>query len=217
MTKERALFLAKRVIIAIVFCTAGLVVIAEGATELAARGRTYETVVDVPAKKVALLLGTSKYAPGGSPNLFYRYRVEATADLYNAGKIQAVLISGDNGTVTYSEPEDMRDDLVMKGIPTERIFLDYAGFRIWDSIVRAKEVFQESDFIIVSQKFHNKRALLIAWANGIEAIAFNARDVPVAVSPRVWIRERLARVKGLFDIVVQPEPHFSGDPEPIVL
>lgn len=188
-----------------------LVVYADHAVNKSADGRIYDQIDEVPHKKVALLLGSNKYISDGRENLFYSYRIDATVDLYRAGKIDDVLISGDNGTAEYSEPELMQTDLIAKGIPASRIYLDFAGFRTWDSVIRANKVFLEDDFVIVSQAFHNKRALYIAKANGIEAIAFSAKDVPVARSPRVWLRERLARVKVVLDVLFRVQPKFLGD------
>lgn len=189
----------------------GLIVFADSAIERAAEGKVYSEVEDIPTKKVGLLLGTSKYAFDGRQNLFYLYRINAVIELYEAGKIEYVLISGDNGTVEYNEPEQMRDDLIAQGIPEDHIYLDYAGFRTWDSIIRANKVFIENDFIVVSQEFHNVRALYAAQANDVDAIAFNAQDVPVASSPRVWVRERLARVKAVLDNIVNAQPKFLGE------
>lgn len=173
--------------------------------------RIYDDVKLIPQKKVALLLGSNKYVPDGRENLFYNYRIVAVVDLFTAGKVEYVLISGDNGTAQYSEPDLMKQDLVKAGIASDRIYLDYAGFRTWDSVIRANKVFLEDDFVIVSQSFHNERALFIARANGINAIAFNARDVPVARSLRIWLRERLARVLVVIDAVVNRDPKFLGD------
>lgn len=189
----------------------GSIFYADAVVEQSAEGKVYTSVQNIPEKKVALLLGTNKYTMSGRENLFYIYRVQAIEDLYKAGKIEFVLISGDNGREEYNEPEQMRDDLITEGIPEENIYLDYAGFRTWDSIIRANKVFLENDFIIVSQEFHNKRALYIAEKNDIDAIAFNATDVPVARSPRIWLRERLARVKLLLDVLFNTDPRFLGE------
>lgn len=189
----------------------GSIFYADAVVEQSAEGKVYTSVQNIPEKKVALLLGTNKYTMSGRENLFYIYRVQAIEDLYKAGKIEFVLISGDNGREEYNEPEQMRDDLITEGIPEENIYLDYAGFRTWDSIIRANKVFLENDFIIVSQEFHNKRALYIAKKNDIDAIAFNATDVPVARSPRIWLRERLARVKLLLDVLFNTDPRFLGE------
>lgn len=188
------------------------VIFADHAVNKSAEGRIYDNVEEVPHKKVALLLGSNKYIADGRENLFYNYRIDATIDLYNAGKVDYILISGDNGTLEYSEPELMQTDLVADGIPEDRIYLDFAGFRTWDSVIRANKVFLGNDFLIISQAFHTKRALYIAKAHGIEAIAFNTKDVPVVLSPRIWVRERLARVKVVLDVFLRTQPKFLGEP-----
>jgi len=104
----------------------------------------------VPPKKVGLVLGTVKTLTNGQENLYYTYRVKAAADLFNAKKIQFVLVSGDNSSSNYDEPTAFKTDLIKLGIPEDKIYLDFAGFRTLDSIVRTKEVFNENDFIIIS-------------------------------------------------------------------
>ena len=103
--------------------------------------------------------------------------MEATAELYFAGKIAYVIVSGDNSRVGYDEPSQMADYLVELGIPRDKITLDYAGFRTLDSVIRAKKVFNCKELIIVSQKFHNQRAVYAAKQYGIAAVGYNARDV----------------------------------------
>lgn len=173
--------------------------------------QVYTDVNAVPGKKVGLLLGTSKYVTGNYINLFYKYRIEATIELYKAGKIEYVLISGDNGNKDYSEPDMMKADLVAGGIPAEKIFLDFAGFRTLDSIVRCKEVFGENDILIISQKFHNERAVYLAKENGIKAVAYNAHDVPDKYALKTMIREKFARTKMLLDLVFGKQPKFLGE------
>jgi len=96
-------------------------------------------------------------------------------------------------------------------IPQEKIYGDYAGFRTLDSVVRAKEIFGQSEYTIITQKFHLERALFLANNEWIDAIWYPAKDVPVRLAPRVWIRERLARVKMMIDIVFWKEPKFWGE------
>jgi len=158
-----------------------------------------------------VVLGTSKYIADGRRNLFYVYRLDAVKELYDTGKIDFVLVSGDNGTVEYNETDTMKTDLIAMGIPEEKIYGDYAGFRTLDSIVRAKEIFGQSQYTIVTQEFHLERALFLAHSEGINAIGYGAKDVPVKLAPRVWVRERLARVKMMFDIVFGVEPRFGGE------
>lgn len=174
------------------------------------REQVYSSVTDVPHKRIGLLLGTSKYVVGNYVNLFYKYRLLATVELYKAGKIDFVLISGDNGRKEYSEPEMMQADLIAMGIPAEKIYLDYAGFRTLDSIVRCKLVFGEDDILIISQKFHNERALYLANENGLHAVAYNAHDVPDKYSTKTMIREKFARTKMLLDLAFGKEPKYLG-------
>ncbi len=122
-----------------------------------------------------------------------------------------MLVSGDNSTIHYDEPNMFKEDLIKMGIPSEKIFLDYAGFRTLDSVVRAKEVFQEDDFIIISQPFHNERALFIADQKDIKAIAFNAKSVGKSYGFKTQVREKLARVKTVLDLyILRTKPKFLG-------
>ncbi|KAK6023641.1 hypothetical protein OSTOST_10563 [Ostertagia ostertagi] len=127
-----------------------------------------------------------------------------------AGKIDYILVSGDNGDEAYNEPETMQADLLAGGIPPDRIILDYAGFRTLDSIVRCKEVFGEDNIIVISQQFHNERALFIARYKDIDAIGFNATDISMKRGFMVQAREKLARVKMALDLLVNKEPKFYG-------
>jgi SanA protein len=172
----------------------------------------YSSVAEIPHNKVGLLLGTSKYTRYGI-NTFYKYRIEAAVSLYKAGKIDKILISGDNGTKTYNEPEMMRDDLVAAGIPLKDIKLDYAGFRTFDSIKRGKVIFGVDKMTIISQQFHNERALYIAHYHDVDAIAFNAKEVQIKYAPKTYVREKLARVKMMIDLVINKEPKFYGEKE----
>ncbi|WP_417876801.1 SanA/YdcF family protein [Winogradskyella sediminis] len=171
-----------------------------------AKGLTYDDIDTIPKNKVGLVLGASKWAPSGNINLFYKHRVDAAVALYKAGKIDYILVSGDNGRKDYDEPTDFKNDLVANGIPAEHIFLDYAGFRTLDSIVRAKKIFGQNAITIISQKFHNERAIYIAQHNDIDAVAYNAKDV-YKTPPR----EYLARTKARLDLLFNVTPKFLGD------
>lgn len=166
----------------------------------------YNSVDSIPKNKVGLLLGTGKYAASGNVNLFYLYRIDATVALYNAGKIEYVLVSGDNGRKDYDEPSDFKKDLIERGIPENKIFLDYAGFRTLDSVVRAKEIFGQTSITFISQEFHNQRAIYIANHFDIKAIGFNAKDVY-----KRHFREYLARSKASLDLVFNVQPKFLGE------
>lgn len=177
----------------------------------------YNDTSKIPQRKVALVLGTAPYLVGGGNNPYFTYRMNATAELYKAGKINTVLVSGDSNLYIegyYDEVSAMKDALVKKGIPADKIYKDHAGFRTFDSIVRAKEVFQQDNFVIVSQPFHNARALYIAKHYGMEnVIAFNAKDVSQYYGFKTNLREKLARIKMLLDLyVLKTEPKFLGEP-----
>lgn len=173
--------------------------------------RCYDKAADLPDKKVALLLGTSKYLKGGKINLFYQHRINAAAELYKKGKIKFIIVSGDNSRRGYNEPKLMKNDLIKAGVPGEKIYPDYAGFRTFDSVVRSKKVFGQNSLLIISQRFHNLRALYIAKHFGIDAVAYNAEEVRTLKSIKVRFRERFARVKALFDLYLfNTKPRYLG-------
>ncbi|MBJ2176317.1 YdcF family protein [Aureibaculum sp. A20] len=175
------------------------------------KDKLFDNVSAIKPNKVGLLLGTSKLLKSGNINPFYQYRVDAAVALFKAGKIEFILVSGDNSSVNNDEPTDFKNDLIAKGIPAERIFLDYAGFRTLDSVVRAKEIFGLTEVTIISQKFHNERAIYLAKKNGIKSIGFNAKDVGGKSGTKVMMREYLARVKVFVDLLFGVKPHFLGD------
>ncbi|MCS3867156.1 SanA protein [Chryseobacterium ginsenosidimutans] len=168
-------------------------------------------IADVPETKTALLLGTSKTLNNGQPNAYFFNRIQATADLYKSGKIQYIIVSGDNSQKDYNEPEDMQLALMEYGIPKDKIFLDFAGFRTLDSVVRAKEIFGQTKLVIVSQKFHNERAVFLAKQIGMEAFGYNAKDVNKYAGFKTNMREYLAKAKAYWDLIFGIEPKFGGD------
>jgi SanA protein len=174
-------------------------------------GKIYVDADQVPSNHVGLLLGTSKYLRDGTTiNLYYAYRIDAAEELLKKGKIDYLVISGDNSRKAYNEPEDMRQSLIARGVDSNRIFLDYAGFRTFDSVVRLREIFSQLKVTIISQAFHNERAVYIARREGIEAIGFNAKDVGKAFGFKVMLREKLARVKVFVDYFTFQKPKFLG-------
>lgn len=176
-----------------------------------AKDRVYSTSNSIPKNKVGLLLGTSKYLTNGEINLYYAYRIDAAVTLYESGKIIYILISGDNGSAYYDEPSTFKNDLVERGIPAEKIVLDFAGFRTLDSVVRAKEIFGQHTFTVISQKFHNERAIYLAQHFGIDAIGFNAKDVNNHYGLKTRAREYLARAKASMDVVLNVQPKYLGE------
>ncbi len=173
----------------------------------------YNDIKALPVTDVALVLGTAKFAVGGRPNLFYMPRLEAAAELYLAGKVRGIVVSGDNATRSYNEPQRMKRDLVALGVPPKHITCDYAGLRTLDSVVRMAKVFGTARYTIVSQPFHVMRALYLADAHGHDAIGYGARDVPSSYGTKVRLRETLARAMALVDVnFLNRKPKFLGDP-----
>jgi SanA protein len=178
-----------------------------------ASSRLYYDVNETPGKLVAIVLGTSKYS-NGAINLYYEARIKAAVDLFQAGKIHGILVSGDNATLQYDEPTTMQKDLIKSGIPAEYITMDYAGFRTLDSMIRAQKVFGLNEILIISQRFHCERALYISDAIGIEAVGFCAEDVPITQSLRIRTREVFARAMAFIDVnIVNRQPRFLGKRE----
>lgn len=175
-----------------------------------AKGRVFDDPQEIEEPQIALLLGTTPKLADGRANLYFEYRVAATLRLFEAGKIQRVIVSGDHSRDDYNEPEAFRARFIEAGIAAEKIHLDYAGFRTLDSVVRAKEVFGQSKVLVISQRFHNERAMYLADHFGLEAIAFNAKDIGGASGLKNLLRESLARVKVFIDIVFGVEPKFLG-------
>lgn len=175
-----------------------------------ADGKTFTDISSTPKNRVGLVLGTSNKLTNGSPNPYYTYRINATKALYNAGKIEFILVSGDNGSIYYNEPDTFKKDLIKAGIPEQAIFLDYAGFRTLDSMFRAKFIFGLNNVTVISQKFHNERAIYIAKQKGLNAIGFNAQDVSTSQGIKVQLREYLARVKVFIDMLLNTQPKFYG-------
>jgi SanA protein len=176
-----------------------------------AEGKIFENLEDCPKAPVALVLGTAKYYHGRN-NLFYTYRLQAASELFKSGKVRAILVSGDNSGKDYDEPGQMKTDLIEMGVPKEYITCDYAGFRTLDSVVRAKEVFGQKQFIIVSQRFHCERGIYIAGEIGCTAYGYPAGDVSGPWHLKVRLREIFARCKAVYDVAFGVEPKFYGEP-----
>ena len=197
-----AIILLALAIVAIFYCNKVIVKNAEG--------KLYADIQTIPYNKVGLLLGTSKYISKNYPNPYYSYRIDAALQLFRAHKIRYIVVSGDNSTANYNEPKQMQSDLMKAGIDSANIYLDYAGFRTFDSIIRLKEIFGQDSATIISQPFHNERAIYIATRENIHAIGYNATDVSSSFGLRIQIREKFARVKVFLDYLRGIQPKFLG-------
>ncbi|MDR1761313.1 MAG: YdcF family protein [Bacteroidales bacterium] len=195
----------------ILFAIAGIVITCNTIITKTTSEQIYSDVNTIPHNKIGLILGTSQYLSSGRENLYFTYRIAAAAQLYKAGKIEFFVVSGDNSRKEYDEPSDMKNALVAQGVPENKIFLDYAGFRTFDSVIRMNKIFGQTDFTIISQRFHNERAVYIANRLGLNAVAFNAQDVSAYSGFKTNLREKFARVKVFVDFLIGKEPKFLGE------
>ena len=178
----------------------------------------YESLRQVPRRPIALVLGCSSHLPDGRRNLYFLSRIKAAAELYHGGRVDMLLVSGDNGRLGYDEPTDMRNALVKAGVPSFAIVRDYAGFRTSDSVLRAQKIFGVNKVTIVSQPFHAARALYIARRQGMDAVAYHAQKIGGLAQTRTLAREHLSRAIMLFEVHVWGvRPRYLGPKKPIAL
>lgn len=179
------------------------------------KAQLYNDISKLPNNKVALVLGTNPKLGSGRTNLYFTTRMDAAALLYKNGKVKHFILSGDNGRKSYNEPEAMQAALIKRGVPEEAMTLDFAGFRTLDSVVRCREIFGQEKFTIISQAFHNSRAVFIADFYGMDVVAFNAARV-VNATRKATNREYLARVKAVLDLyILRKSPKFLGKKEEV--
>jgi SanA protein len=178
----------------------------------------YSDLAAIPKNDVALVLGTSNFTRAGTTNLHFKNRIEAAAELYKSGKVKHLLLSGANHVAYYNEPQNMRQALLKLGIPDKAMTLDYAGLRTFDSMIRARKIFGLHKLTVVSQEFHNYRALFIGNHRGLDAIAFNAQEAPLEQTFETEVREYFARVNAVLDLyVMDTQPRFLGKRERVII
>ena len=194
-----------------------LIFYADHAAIEAAEGKLFDEAAEVPEADVALVFGCKKTFQGRQ-NLYFKHRIEAAADLWKAERVKCFIVSGDNHSHDYNEPQDMKDALIAAGVPEAKIVCDYAGLRTLDSVVRAKEIFGVEKIILISQKFHNERAAYLAESVGLEVVGLNAQSVTGPAARKTDSREKLARVKMWLDVnVLKTDPKFLGQKEELPL
>ena len=212
--KKRRLRIIKYVAIAV-----AVVVLAWGASAIAvyavSSGRVFDSAsMDaVPRRRAAVVMGCVRTLPNGLNNLYFSRRIDAAAELYKAGKVDCLIVSGDNHIKEYDEASDMKESLAEAGVPADRVVCDYAGFRTLDSVVRAKKVFGLDSFIVVSQKDHVRRAVFTARGFGCNAYGYAAPDVNGRYSIKTTIREQLAKIAAVLDVILRRGPKFLGPRE----
>ncbi|MGE9270294.1 MAG: SanA/YdcF family protein [Verrucomicrobiales bacterium] len=183
------------------------------AAVLAGSGRLFDSVAEVPGGRVGLVFGCDDRIEGRE-NLYFRYRIDAATKLWREGKLQCIIVSGDNRTKYYNEPERMRRALIAEGVPGHLVACDYAGLRTLDSVVRAKRVFGVEQVTFISQRFQNERAAYLAKANDLDFVGFNAQDVEGQGGVKTKFREVGARVKMWLDVwILDTQPKHLGERE----
>jgi SanA protein len=208
----------KRIVLAGLACvTLGVALVAYAyyTASWTSRGKLFDDVKKLPPAKVGLVFGTSdRYK--GRENKYFRYRIDAAVEVWNAGKVETLIVSGDNRSQYYNEPEKMKTALMQEGVPGDRIVCDYAGLRTLDSVVRAKKVFGTGTILVISQKFQNERAIYLAKAHGMKAYGYNAQDVEFDAGLKTKVREIGARVKMWLDVnFLDTKPTHLGDMVPL--
>lgn len=175
-------------------------------------GDRLRTTADVPRTDVAVVFGAGLW--DGEPSPYLAHRLDAAAELYRAGRIEVVLVTGDNSRKDYDEPDAMRTYLTGHGVPDSRIVSDYAGFDTWDSCVRAKKIFGVDEAVLISQGFHIRRAVALCQEAGVTSYGVGVDARHDATWYYGGTREILAASKAALDAVFEPDPRFLGPKEP---
>ncbi len=200
----------RRALVAALVLVGGALVVVAGPwvwVRVASAGRTY-AASDVPTTPVAIVFGAG-LRPDGGPSTFLRYRLDVALELYEKGKVEVILVSGDNRTTDHDEPTAMRDYLVGKGVPEDRIVRDYAGRDTYDTCVRARRIFAVPSAVLVTQDYHLPRALAVCNAVGLPSVGVPdeqaAENYPGLVASYA-LREVGADIKAVWDVVSGREP-----------
>lgn len=171
---------------------------------------------EVPARRVAIVFG-AEVKRDGTPSVVLKDRVETAVELYKSGKVEKLLMSGDNRFVDYNEPESMRQYALTLGMPDSDIVLDYAGRRTYDTCYRARDIFGVDSAVLVTQGFHMPRSLFLCNAFGIDAVGVEAENYYYLKRSRlIWnTRELLATAQSVFDVYLFKPLPVLGEREPI--
>lgn len=215
MPKHLRAFLG-RLILAVGLLSALGLLLARLITALHAAARVF-TVAEAPLEGVAIIFGAG-LRRDGTATAILRDRIQTAADLYNAGKVQRLLMSGDNSRLGYNEPEAMRQHALSLGIPDEAIVLDYGGRRTYDTCYRARAIFGISSAILVTQDFHLPRALYTCNALGLPAVGVKASNYYYLKRSRAYwnLRELFATAGAFVDLYITKPLPVLGEPEPIL-
>lgn len=201
----------KRLALAALAGTAALALLVGGSMWLVgtrADGHLYR-VADVPAAPVVVVFG-AKVRADGTPSPYLAGRLALALRLYRAGKVRAILVTGDHGRWTYDEPDAMRTWLMARDVPDSKVVADYAGFDTYQSCARARRIFGVRKAILVSQDFHIARAVALCRSVGIDATGVGDSQPHNTRYWRIFTRDKLADVKAVYDMTIQPDPRYLG-------
>lgn len=174
----------------------------------------FDDIDNVPEAQTAIILGAKVHEDGTMSDMLYD-RVMTAIDLYNGGKVEKILISGDHGRIAYDEVGTVKDFLLKKGVKKQDIFIDHAGFDTYDSMYRARDIFKIDSAIVVTQEFHLNRAVYIGKSLGLNVYGMKAdRHIYLGMEMNIF-REYFARVKAFFNVLFNSKPKFLGEEIPI--
>jgi vancomycin permeability regulator SanA len=194
-----------------------LVIVAQVNVRSAVRDRLYTSVADVPAEdppRIAIVFGASVW-PNGEPSPVLNDRVATAVDLYKAGKVRKLLMSGDNPTQGYDEPTTMKNTAVKMGVPESDIVMDFAGRRTYDTCYRAREIFDIKKAILVTQEYHQPRAIYLCGNMGIDSIGITSDRYRYKEENYWRFREFFSVISAWFEINFLPFKPVGGEKEPI--
>ena len=174
----------------------------------------YSDINDVPKSYTGLVLGAF-VSERGTPSYVLRQRLDKAVELYKAGKIERILVSGDHGKKNYDEVNGMKEYLLKNGVPLKDIFLDHAGFDTYSSMVRAREIFEVDSVIIITQRFHLTRSVYIARKKELNAFGVVANTDNKYENLYNKGRDKISRVKAFFDVALGRKPKYLGEKIPI--
>jgi SanA protein len=213
--RRRPLFVSLIVVGVLVAVAALALLIPNLLILLATRGHIVPGPTEAPSAPVAIVLGARVY-PNGNPSPMLADRLKTAVDLYESGKVDKLLLSGDHGRATYDEVNTMLAYVCEHGVPDRDVFTDHAGFSTYETMYRARDIFQVKAALVVTQEFHLARAVYTARTLGIDAVGVAADRQPYATERRLAMRDWLARVKAVFQLhVTTPEPTYLGPTIPI--
>ncbi len=201
-------------ILAIIILCAIIFIFANYRVLTVSRRYIYQNINDVPPAQAALVLGAGVKSSGKLSDIL-RDRADTAIELYQNKKVAKILATGDNSTIHYNETRAMENYFLDHGVDSKDLFLDYAGFDTYDSLYRARDVFQAQSLIVVTQNFHLNRAVYYGKSLGMNVVGLAADKNIYRGITWLQIRESLARVKGFFDVLFHAKPKFLGTPIPL--